>query len=58
MRVPELEHVLHHGTAPILGYKGYIPGKVSENVIGERQCKTVAIADHLHRKALVRITQR
>ena len=21
MRVPELEHVLHHGTAPILGYK-------------------------------------
>lgn len=58
MRVPELEHVLHHGTAPILGYKGYIPGKVSENVIGERHCKTVAIADHLHRKALVRITQR
>lgn len=45
MRVPELEHVLHHGTAPILGYKGYIPGKVSENVIGERHCKTVAIAE-------------
>lgn len=25
-------------------WQGYIPGKVSENVIGERQCKTVAIA--------------
>lgn len=24
--------------------QGYIPGKVSENVIGERHCKTVAIA--------------
>ena len=25
MRVPELEHVLHHGTAPILGYKVHRP---------------------------------
>lgn len=58
LEMPDLNHVLHHGKAPILGYKGYIPGKVSENVIGERQCKTIAIADHLHRKALVRITQR
>ncbi|CAJ1338770.1 unnamed protein product [Effrenium voratum] len=58
MKVPPLEHVLRHGVAPILGYKGYIPGKVSENVIGERQCKTVAIADRLHRKARLRITQR
>lgn len=44
MKPPDLEHVMQHGKAPILGYKGYIPGKVSENVIGERQCKTVTLA--------------
>ncbi|CAE7436610.1 unnamed protein product [Symbiodinium pilosum] len=58
MKVPDLSLALHHGVAPIHGYKGYIPGRVSENVIGERQCKTIALADHLHRKSRLRITQR
>lgn len=58
MKVPDVSQVLHHGVAPIHGYKGYIPGRISENVIGERQGKSIALADHLHRKARLRITQR
>jgi len=42
----------------IHGYAGWVPGRVGENVVGERQCKTNAVADHLFRKARMRNTQR
>merc|ERR1711972_729525 len=42
----------------IHGYAGYVPGRFSESVVGERQCKTNDISDHLTRKNKMRITQR
>lgn len=45
-------------TAAIHGYAGWVPGRVGENVIGERQCKTNAISDQLFKKQCMRITQR
>mmetsp|Transcript_11765 Transcript_11765/g.21416 ORF Transcript_11765/g.21416 Transcript_11765/m.21416 type:complete len:303 (-) Transcript_11765:192-1100(-) len=42
----------------IHGYAGCVPGRVGENVIGERQCKTNTLANKLWRKQRMRITQR
>lgn len=42
----------------IHGYAGWVPGRVGENVVGERQCKTNDIAGHLQNKASIRIVQR
>lgn len=42
----------------IHGYTGWVPGRVGESVVGERQCKTNDIADHLFKKNRMRITQR
>lgn len=42
----------------IHGYAGWVPGRVGESVVGERQCKTNDISDHLFRKNRMRITQR
>jgi hypothetical protein len=42
----------------IHGYMGWVPGRVGESVVGERQCKTNDISDHLFRKQRMRITQR
>jgi hypothetical protein len=42
----------------IHGYQGWVPGRVGESVVGERQCKTNDISDHLFRKQRMRITQR
>jgi len=42
----------------IHGYTGWVPGRVGESVVGERQCKTNDISDHLFRKNRMRITQR
>jgi len=47
-----------HGSVPIHGYAGCVPGRVGENVVGERQCKTNAISDHLFKKSRMRNTQR
>lgn len=43
---------------PIHGYAGWVPGRVGESVVGERQCKTNAISDHLFQKNRMRTTQR
>mmetsp|Transcript_44915 Transcript_44915/g.143892 ORF Transcript_44915/g.143892 Transcript_44915/m.143892 type:complete len:314 (-) Transcript_44915:122-1063(-) len=45
-------------SAAIHGYAGWVPGRVGENVVGERQCKTNAVASHLFNKNRMRITQR
>jgi len=45
-------------TVPIHGYAGWVPGRVGENVVGERQCKTNAVSAHLFNKSRMRITQR
>jgi len=42
----------------IHGYAGWVPGRVGESVVGERQCKTNDISDHLFKKNRMRITQR
>mmetsp|Transcript_59773 Transcript_59773/g.142249 ORF Transcript_59773/g.142249 Transcript_59773/m.142249 type:complete len:303 (-) Transcript_59773:177-1085(-) len=42
----------------IHGYAGWVPGRVGENVIGERQCKTNTLANKLWRKQRMRTTQR
>lgn len=42
----------------IHGYQGWVPGRVGESVVGERQCKTNDISDHLFKKNRMRITQR
>lgn len=42
----------------IHGYAGWVPGRVGENVVGERQCKTNDIANHLFKKQRMRVTQR
>lgn len=42
----------------IHGYAGWVPGRVGENVVGERQCKTNDVSNHLFKKACMRITQR
>lgn len=39
------------------GYAGYVPGRVSENVHGERQCKINEISTLLSYKNKVRINQ-
>jgi len=43
---------------PSHGYAGWVPGRVGENVVGERQCKTNAVSAHLFNKSRMRITQR
>lgn len=45
-------------SAPIHGYAGWVPGRVGENVVGERQCKTNAVSQQLFNKSRMRITQR
>lgn len=42
----------------IHGYAGWVPGRVGESVVGERQCNTNHVADVLFNKARMRITQR
>lgn len=42
----------------IHGYAGWVPGRVGESVVGERQCKTNDISEHLFKKTRMRITQR
>lgn len=42
----------------IHGYAGWVPGRVGESVVGERQCKTNDISDHLFKKNRMRFTQR
>jgi hypothetical protein len=42
----------------IHGYTGWVPGRVGESVIGERQCKTNDISAHLFKKNRMRTTQR
>lgn len=54
----------YSGVAPpasrnqIHGYAGWVPGRVGESVVGERQCKTNDISNHLYLKNRMRITQR
>eukprot|EP00931_Biecheleriopsis_adriatica_P121240 TRINITY_DN96323_c0_g1_i1.p1 TRINITY_DN96323_c0_g1~~TRINITY_DN96323_c0_g1_i1.p1 ORF type:complete len:311 (-),score=40.87 TRINITY_DN96323_c0_g1_i1:61-993(-) len=55
---PPVNQMGMHGIIPIHGYAGCVPGRVGENVVGERQCKTNAIADQLFRKNCMRNTQR
>eukprot|EP00927_Polykrikos_kofoidii_P073164 TRINITY_DN69233_c0_g1_i1.p1 TRINITY_DN69233_c0_g1~~TRINITY_DN69233_c0_g1_i1.p1 ORF type:complete len:339 (+),score=48.40 TRINITY_DN69233_c0_g1_i1:44-1018(+) len=57
---PPVPNVATHGFrgSAIHGYAGWVPGRVGESVVGERQCKTNAVSDHLFRKANLRITQR
>jgi len=57
---PPNPNIGNHGTrgAAIHGYMGWVPGRVGESVVGERQCKTNAISDHLFDKQIMRITQR
>lgn len=43
---------------PIHGYAGWVPGRVGENVVGERQCKTNEVSAHLFNKNRMRVTQR
>lgn len=50
-KAPPLRGAMH-------GYAGYVPGRVSENVVGERQCKTNHVAELLTKKNKLRITQR
>jgi len=45
-------------SGPIHGYAGWVPGRMGENVIGERQSKTNAVSGHLFRKNCMRNTQR
>jgi len=40
------------------GYSGYVPGRVSENVHGDRQCKTNEVSQLLTYKNKMRVTQR
>lgn len=40
------------------GYAGWVPGRVGESVVGERQAKTNAVSTHLHNRNRMRITQR
>lgn len=40
------------------GYAGWAPGRIGENVIGERTAKTDFLAHHLHKKTRMRNTQR
>lgn len=42
----------------IHGYTGWVPGRVGESVVGERQCKTNEVSAHLFKKNRMRITQR
>lgn len=42
----------------IHGYQGWVPGRVGESVVGERQCKTNDISHQLFYKNRMRITQR
>jgi len=42
----------------IHGYQGWVPGRVGESVVGERQCKTNDVSGHLFKKNRMRITQR
>jgi len=44
--------------ACIHGYQGWVPGRVGESVVGERQCKTNEISEHLFKKNRMRVTQR
>jgi hypothetical protein len=44
--------------ACIHGYMGWVPGRVGENVVGERQCKTNQISHLLYNKVKMRTTQR
>jgi len=55
---PNLEKLSLRGMVPIHGYGGWVPGRVGENVIGERQCKTNAISGQLWEKTRMRTTQR
>jgi len=55
---PPTEVLGLRGMVPIHGYTGWVPGKIAENVIGERQSKTNAVSGHLYDKARMRITQR
>lgn len=42
----------------IHGYAGWVPGRVGESVVGERQCKTNDVSNHLWKKNRMRFTQR
>lgn len=42
----------------IHGYAGWVPGRVGESVVGERQCKTNEISELLFKKNIMRNTQR
>lgn len=57
---PPAPNVAVHGYrgAAIHGYAGWVPGRAGDSVVGERQCKTNAVADHITRKNQMRITQR
>lgn len=57
---PPIPNVRSHGLrgSAIHGYMGWVPSRQGESIVGERQCKTNAISDHLSRKNQLRITQR
>lgn len=57
---PPAPNVSTHGYrgSAIHGYSGWVPGRSGDSVVGERQCKTNAVADHLFKKNYMRITQR
>jgi len=59
-KAPRSREVWTHGiqAAAIPGYTGWAPGRVGENVFGERQCQARIVADHLFKKNRVRSTQR
>jgi len=42
----------------IHGYAGWVPGRVGESVVGERQCETNRISENLFKKNRMRYTQR
>jgi len=61
---PKNRQEAYNGVGPppskgnIHGYQGWVPGRVGESVVGERQCKTNDISGHLFKKNSMRITQR
>lgn len=57
---PPAPNVATHGFrgSAIHGYAGWVPGRCGESVVGERQCKTNAVSDHLFKKNNMRFTQR
>ncbi|CAE8635797.1 unnamed protein product [Polarella glacialis] len=56
--MPPVNKVGYRPVEPIHRYTGFVPGRVSENVVGERQSVSNAISDQLHKKFRMRITQR